>query len=334
MKNVYEEIPVLENERWLLRGIEDGDAAALLAVYSDRKAQPFFNSDNCNDKFCYETAEQLKSALDFWKDAYKNGWFVRLCVVDKRRSAAVGTVELFRREPPDERDGTGLLRLDLSSGCERREEIKELLSLLIPTAYFLFDCRKILTKAVEADTGRREALAALGFVPAGAVENGGMTYNDYFLRRATFMDEAAVEAYKGVSAGEGGPFGSVVVKDGEIVGRGHNVVVRTKDPTAHGEVSAIRDACRRLGSYHLTGCELYTTAEPCPMCLGAILWAGIEKVWYGCTCADTSDLLHFADSEFYKVVSEGKNGFMECLERDACLQVFADYQRQKDKKAY
>lgn len=81
--------------------------------------------------------------------------------------------------------------------------------------------------------------------------------------------------------GTADPFGTVIVKDGEIVGRGHNRVVVNQDPTCHGEMEAIRDACRNLGTFDLSGCELYTTAEPCPMCLGATLWANIPVVYYG-----------------------------------------------------
>ena len=96
-----------------------------------------------------------------------------------------------------------------------------------------------------------------------------------------FMKIAISEARKGISAGHGGPFGCVIVKDGKIVGKGHNEVVKRNDPTCHGEVMAIRDACKNIGSFDLSGCDLYTTAEPCPMCAGAIMWANIKKVWYG-----------------------------------------------------
>lgn len=95
-----------------------------------------------------------------------------------------------------------------------------------------------------------------------------------------FMDEAIKLAINGVLAGEGGPFGAIVVKDGVIVGRGNNHVTSTNDPTAHAEVMAIRDACRNLNTFQLTGCVLYTSCEPCPMCFGAIYWARLDKVFY------------------------------------------------------
>ncbi|MCI6722600.1 nucleoside deaminase, partial [Treponema porcinum] len=91
-----------------------------------------------------------------------------------------------------------------------------------------------------------------------------------------FMKEALSEAYNGIENRHGGPFGTVIVRDGKIVGRGHNKVLLNRDPTCHGEMEAIRDACKNLDTFDLSGCELYTTAEPCPMCLGAILWANIK----------------------------------------------------------
>jgi tRNA(Arg) A34 adenosine deaminase TadA len=96
-----------------------------------------------------------------------------------------------------------------------------------------------------------------------------------------FMRRAIDLGREGARAGDGGPFGTVIVKNGEIVGEGWNRVIARNDPTAHGEIEAIRDACRRLGTFSLEGCDLYTSGEPCPMCLGAIYWARIERVFYG-----------------------------------------------------
>jgi tRNA(Arg) A34 adenosine deaminase TadA len=97
-----------------------------------------------------------------------------------------------------------------------------------------------------------------------------------------------------MSAGRGGPFGTVVVKDGQIVGRGCNEVTSTNDPTAHAEIVAIRDACSALGTFNLSGCELYATCEPCPMCLAAIYWAHLDRFYFGCTAAD-ADAIGFSD---------------------------------------
>ncbi len=144
-----------------------------------------------------------------------------------------------------------------------------------------------------------------------------------------YMKTAVEEAQQGIRAGDGGPFGCVIVKNGEIVGRGHNEVVKQQDPTCHGEIMAIRDACKALGTFHLDGCELYTTAAPCPMCRGAVQWANIRKVYYGCTVADT-DSIGFRDQEFY--AQEMLNA--EELDRAECLNVFAEYHALKGKTHY
>jgi tRNA(Arg) A34 adenosine deaminase TadA len=106
--------------------------------------------------------------------------------------------------------------------------------------------------------------------------------------RERFMRRAIALGRRGMNAGDGGPFGAVVVRRGEIVGEGWNRVPATADPTAHGEIVAIRAACRRLASFRLSGCELYTSAEPCPMCLGAIYWARIDRIFFGFTVADSA----------------------------------------------
>jgi guanine deaminase len=106
--------------------------------------------------------------------------------------------------------------------------------------------------------------------------------NPEFLRRAIAL------AKENVTSGKGGPFAAVVVRDGEIVGEGANSVTATNDPTAHGEVNAIRAACKALGTFTLAGCQLYTSCEPCPMCLAAAYWARIDAIFYGCCAADAA----------------------------------------------
>ena len=149
-----------------------------------------------------------------------------------------------------------------------------------------------------------------------------------------YMKEAIEEAYTGIESGHGGPFGSVVVKDGEIVGRGHNRVIDKKDPTCHGEMEAIRNACKNLGTHDLSGCELYTTAEPCPMCLGAILWANITTVYYGCNRTDT-DSIGFRDDIFYEYLN-GNTDLLEMHEcsHDECLTLFETYRSLENKTLY
>ena len=118
-------------------------------------------------------------------------------------------------------------------------------------------------------------------------------------RREIFMQRAIELARKGMNQGAGGPFGAVVVRNDEIVGEGWNRVVGTNDPTAHGEVTAIRDACAKLGTFSLEGCEIHTTGQPCPMCLGAIHWARIERIFYGFGIADAA-AIGFDDTEFFR----------------------------------
>ena len=103
-----------------------------------------------------------------------------------------------------------------------------------------------------------------------------------------FMEKAITLATENVTSGRGGPFGAVIVRDGEIVATGANSVTATNDPTAHGEIVAIRHACSALGSFQLTGCHIYTSCEPCPMCLAAIYWARCDAIFYGNSAADAA----------------------------------------------
>ena len=149
-----------------------------------------------------------------------------------------------------------------------------------------------------------------------------------------FMEIAANEAREGIINRDGGPFGAVVVKNGEVIASGHNRVLSSDDSTCHGEINAIRKAENKLGTYDLSNCELYTTGEPCPMCLAAILWANIEKVYYGCKLSD-SERIGFRDAKFDKMMggrSGLPEGFMEEKDREMCLEVFEKYEKMKAKK--
>lgn len=117
-----------------------------------------------------------------------------------------------------------------------------------------------------------------------------------------FMERAIALARKGMLGGEGGPFGAVLVRGGEIIGEGWNRVVATNDPTAHGEIVAIRDACSRIGRFSLDDCDIYTTGQPCPMCLGAIHWARIRSIYYGFSIEDAAGI-GFDDREFFQQFS-------------------------------
>lgn len=149
------------------------------------------------------------------------------------------------------------------------------------------------------------------------------------------MREAINAAFEGMRQ-KGGPFGAVVVKNGEIVGKGSNCVTETNDPTAHAEVVAIRDACKNLGSFQLEGCEIYTSCEPCPMCLGAIYWARPDKVFYACDKNDAADS-GFDDAFIYKELelpaAERKVPFVQ-MSREEALRIFTEWNEKEDKTEY
>jgi len=150
------------------------------------------------------------------------------------------------------------------------------------------------------------------------------------------MREAIKLAEAGMQSGHGGPFGCVIVRNGEIVGRGHNRVTSTNDPTAHAEVTAIRDACANLETFQLTDCELYTSCEPCPMCLSAIYWARIPTVYYGNTREDAA-AIGFDDDFIYQQVPlapEKRAIKMSPLLREAALVSFKAWATKSDKIHY
>lgn len=143
------------------------------------------------------------------------------------------------------------------------------------------------------------------------------------------MREAIKEAESNLLTDEGGPFGAIVVKEGKIVGKGHNKVLKNNDPTCHAEVEAIREACRNLGTYDLTGCELYASSYPCPMCLGAIIWANIKKAYYANSAEDAA-AIGFRDDYIYDFI-EGKCQDKQVLEldqlgREEAIETFKRYQ--------
>ncbi len=151
-----------------------------------------------------------------------------------------------------------------------------------------------------------------------------------------FMERAIGLATGNARAGRGGPFGAVVVRDGEIVAEGTNLVTSTNDPTAHAEVVAIRDACRRLGTFDLAGCEIYTSCEPCPMCLAAIYWARLERVYYGAGRLDAARC-GFDDERIYEEIGRAapeRSIPMETVMRDEALAAFRVWESLPDKTEY
>ena len=151
-----------------------------------------------------------------------------------------------------------------------------------------------------------------------------------------YMSEAVATALKGMQKNEGGPFGCIVVKDDTIVGRGNNKVTSTNDPTAHAEVTAIRDACKNLGTFQLDECIIYTSCEPCPMCLGAIYWARPKKVYYGSNQQDAA-AIGFDDAFIYKEIPlpyEKRSIPFEQCARDLALEPFKKWSAKEDKIEY
>lgn len=151
-----------------------------------------------------------------------------------------------------------------------------------------------------------------------------------------FMLQAIELAKTGMEAGNGGPFGCVIVKDGQVIGKGSNMVTSHTDPTAHAEVIAIRDACKNLNHYQLEGCELYTSCEPCPMCLGAIYWARPSRVYYACT-HDQAAEAGFDDSFIYKEIDlkpKDRKIPMTQMMNSESLEVFQLWKEKENKKLY
>ena len=154
--------------------------------------------------------------------------------------------------------------------------------------------------------------------------------DEYFMLRAIRLAQNAIDS------NAGGPFGAVVVKDGEIIGEGSNQVTSTSDPTAHAEVVAIRNACKKLGSFQLDDCVLYTSCEPCPMCFGAIYWARPKQVFFACTRRDAANIGfddHFIYDEIERPIEERHIKSINFL-RDEGLTVFNNWENKADKAEY
>lgn len=155
------------------------------------------------------------------------------------------------------------------------------------------------------------------------------------MKKEDFMRQAIHLAIENVKNG-GGPFGAVIVKDGETVATGVNRVTASHDPTAHAEVSAIRAACAKLGTFDLSGCDIYTSCEPCPMCLGAIYWARLDRIYYGCDKTDAARA-GFDDSFIYEEIAlecEDRRKRMEELLPEEAAQSFKAWLEKEDRVEY
>ena len=146
-----------------------------------------------------------------------------------------------------------------------------------------------------------------------------------------YMQIANDCAAHGANIGEGGPFGAVITdKEGKIIAKGNNMVLKNNDPTAHAEVTVIREACKKLGTYDLSGYILYTSCEPCPMCLSVIIWANIKEVYYACTRDDAGNI-GFRDDVIYEYL-EGRNKNLinlKQIDREECVSLFEEYKKNK-----
>ncbi len=144
-----------------------------------------------------------------------------------------------------------------------------------------------------------------------------------------YMQIAKETADRGIKEKEGGPFGAAIVdKDGKIIAIGNNQVLLKNDPTAHAEITAIREACKKLNTYDLSNCILYTSCEPCPMCLSAIIWSNIKEIYYGCTQEDAAEI-GFRDEAIYEYL-KGKNKDLirlKQMDREECIKTFNEYKK-------
>lgn len=155
-----------------------------------------------------------------------------------------------------------------------------------------------------------------------------------------FMDVAIDLSDDNFNKGYGGPFGACIVKDGKIISKGINMVIKNNDPTAHAEIVAIRNACKKLGIHDLTGCEIYTSCYPCPMCLSAIIWSNIKTVYYGNTKEDAAEI-GFRDDFIYNYINDLTNNKkdsktlkLKSMNRDEAIKVFELYKEDKNKILY
>ena len=151
-----------------------------------------------------------------------------------------------------------------------------------------------------------------------------------------FMQEAIDLSFTGMANKEGGPFGAVVVRNNEIIGRGNNRVTKDNDPTSHAEINAIRDASKNIGSFQLTDCVVYTSCEPCPMCLAAIYWARVKKIYFGCSRIDAA-AIGFDDDFIYEEIKKSKTHRsieVEQISRVDAIEAFLEWENKIDKVKY
>lgn len=180
MKNdIYKECPIYTTDKVTLRLTSLEDVKELLKCYSDEKAVPLFNSDNCHgDNFYYTTLERVEEAIKFWQFSYENRYFVRLTIILNSTKEKIGTIEIFKRQADDEFNGFGVLRIDLQSKYEKKQYIDEILDIANEYFYEAFDVNFIITKAIPEAVERIASLKSKGYTP---VDKKVMLYDDYFV---------------------------------------------------------------------------------------------------------------------------------------------------------
>ncbi len=177
--DIYVNCPIYKNDLITLRQTTLADAPELLLCYSDKKAVPFFNADNCNgDDFYYKTLERMKQAIEFWNFSYVNKYFVRWTVILNETQETVGTIEMFHRTAEDECNHFGLLRIDLKSECEIQSVIDAILEITQNNFFSAFDVKAILTKAIPSASERTASLLKIGYVP---LDRKLGVYDDYYV---------------------------------------------------------------------------------------------------------------------------------------------------------
>ena len=179
--NVYQSCPFFVTPQFTLRLVRRSDAPGLLKVYSDKQAQHYFNSDNCTSDFRYSTLEEMQQCVDFWLASYARQEFVRWVILDNRQRP-IGTIEMFRASDGADGKGEGILRIDLMSRFEFTDVFQQLLYTILPAMHELFQCERILTKALPHMMQRRMALVLHGFVPGKKplIGENGVEYGHYW----------------------------------------------------------------------------------------------------------------------------------------------------------
>jgi RimJ/RimL family protein N-acetyltransferase len=181
IQSPYDQCPVIDGENLQLRLVTFEDVADLLNCYSDPKAQPIFNSDNCTSNFAYSTAEEMKNAIQFWLADYERKIYVRFSIVERKTGHVIGTIEFFTKKATDEKTEIGLLRIDLQSRFETMEVLDELIQMAEANFPKYFAYEAIVTKAINATENRIQALQKNGFerLPNRTL----VSYDDYYVKR-------------------------------------------------------------------------------------------------------------------------------------------------------